>query len=149
MSTTGRIRWGRIVLGGFLAEVSVMAVFFLLLGLARLAGVPGLAAPMTPLDYVDAMVSSFISVFLFTRWVTRPLESGFILHGVLVALVAMSLFLLLWGATAGPIAQQPILYWVAHALKFAGGIAGGLTAARRHRRTGSIDDAANSRCVSP
>ena len=111
-----------------------MAVFFLLLGLTRLAGVPELAAPMTPLDYADAMVSSFVSIFLFTLWVARPLESGFIVHGVLVALVATSLFLVMWGATAGSIAQQPILYWVAHALKFAGGNAGGLTAARRHRR---------------
>jgi hypothetical protein len=123
------------VLGGFLAEVAVMAVFFLLLGLARLAGVPELAAPMTPLDYADALVSSFVSIFLFTLWVARPLESRFITHGLLVALVATSLFLAMWGATAGSIAQQPILYWVAHALKLAGGIAGGLTAARRHRRT--------------
>ena len=134
MSGIGRIRWGRIVVGGLLAEVAVMAVFFLLLGVAQLAGVPELAAPMTPLDYADALVSSFISISLFTLWVTRPLESGFVVHGLLVALVAMSLFLLMWGATAGPVTQQPILYWVAHALKFAGGIAGGLAAERRHRR---------------
>ena len=111
-----------------------MAVFFLLLGIAQLAGVPEWAAPMSPLDYADALVSSFASIFIFTLWVTRPVESDFIVHGLLVALVAMSLFLVLWGTTAGPIAEQPILYWVAHALKFAGGIAGGLAAARRHRR---------------
>jgi hypothetical protein len=40
MSTGQRILWGRIVLAGFLAEASVMVVFFLLLGLAWLAGVP-------------------------------------------------------------------------------------------------------------
>lgn len=130
----GRIRWGRILLGGFLAEVAVLAVFFLILGIAYLAGIPGLAAPMTPLDYVEALVASFVSIFLFTLWVARPLESGFVLHGLLVALVATSLFLVMWSATAGPIAAQPMLYWVAHALKFAGGIAGGLAAARRHDR---------------
>ena len=126
----GRIRWGRVLLGAFLAEASVMAVFFLLLGLAWLAGVPGLAAPMSPLDFADALIASFISVYIFTLWVARPLASGFVAHGVLVALVAMLLFLVMLGATAGSV-QQPLLYWVAHGLKFAGGIAGGITAARR------------------
>jgi hypothetical protein len=134
MSAMDRIRWGRVLLGGFLAEVSVLAVFFLLLGLATLAGVPEWAAPMTPLDYIDALVASFVSIYLFTLWVARPLESGFVAHGLLVALVATSLFLLLWTATAAPIWQQPLLYWAAHGLKFAGGIAGGWAAARRHSR---------------
>jgi hypothetical protein len=40
----------------------------------------------------------------------------------------------MWSATAGPIALQPVLYWVAHGLKFAGGTAGGLAASRRHGR---------------
>jgi hypothetical protein len=48
--------------------------------------------------------------------------------------VATLLFLVMWGATAGPVTLQPILYWVAHGLKFAAGIAGGLAAARRCRR---------------
>jgi hypothetical protein len=134
MGTTARVRWGRIGLGAFFAEAAVLAVFFLVLGIAQLAGVRELAAPMTPLDYAEALVFSFVSVFVFTLWVARPLDSGFVTHGVLVALVATLLFLLLWATTAGAIAQQPILYWVAHALKFAGGIAGGLAAARRHRR---------------
>ena len=109
-----------------------MAVFFLLLGLAWLAGMPEVAAPMSPLDYADALIASFASIFLFTLWVGRRLEGAFVLHGFLIALVAMSLFLLLLGLTAGSI-DQPILYWVAHGLKFAGGISGGLVAERRHR----------------
>lgn len=133
MSVQQPILWGRILLAGFLAEASVMVGFFLLLGLAWLAGVPEIAAPMTPLDYVDALVASFVSIFIATRWVARRLEGGFVVHGILIALVAMSLFLVMLGATAGSI-QQPILYWVAHGLKFAGGIAGGLVAERsRHR----------------
>ena len=127
-----RIHWGRILLAGFLAEVSVLAGFFLLLGLAWLAGMPEVAAPMSPLDYVDALIASFASIFVFTLWVGRRLQGAFVLHGFLIALVAMSLFLLMLGLTAGSI-NQPILYWVAHGLKFAGGIAGGLVAERRHR----------------
>jgi hypothetical protein len=78
------------------------------------------------------LVASFASIFLCTLWVGRRLEGAFVLHGILIALVAMSLFLLLMALTAGSI-QQPILYWVAHGLKFAGGIAGGLVTERRHR----------------
>jgi hypothetical protein len=110
-----------------------MALFFLLLGLAWLAGVPSLAAPLSPLDYADALIASLVSVYIFTLWAARPLASGFVAHGVLVALVATLLFLVILGATAGSI-QQPTLYWVAHGLKFAGGIAGGLAAGRRYQR---------------
>ena len=132
MSTGQRILWGRILLAGFLAEASVMVVFFLLLGLAWLAGVPEIAAPMTPLDYVDALIASFVSIFFVTRWVGRRLEGAFVLHGILIALAAMSLFLLLIGTLSGSI-EQPALYWLAHGLKFAGGVAGGVVAERRHQ----------------
>ena len=60
------IHWGRILVAAFLAEASVMAGFFLLLFVATLAGVPEIARPMSPLDYVDAIVASFVMVFLFT-----------------------------------------------------------------------------------
>ena len=130
--TIREIHWRRVLLAGFLAEASVMVGFFLLLGLAWLAGVPEIAVPMTPLDYVDALVASFASIYLATLWVGRRLESGFVLHGVLIGLVAFSLFLLLIFFGSGSIAQ-PVLYWVAHGLKFAGGITGGLVVERRRR----------------
>ena len=50
--------------------------FFVLLIVTRLAGVPGLARPMSPLDYADAMLSSFVMVFLFTLWVARRIDLG-------------------------------------------------------------------------
>jgi len=140
MSVQQPILWGRILLAGLLAEASVMVGFFLLLGLAWLAGVPEIAMPMTPLDYVDALVASFLSIFIVTRWVARRLEGGFVVHGILIALVAMSLFLVMLGATAGSI-EQPILYWLAHGLKFAGGIAGGLVAERRRHHAVGVQAA--------
>jgi hypothetical protein len=109
-----------------------MTVFFLLLGFAWLAARPEVAAATSPLDYVDALIASFASIFLVTLWVGRRLHGAFVLHGFLIALVALSLFLLMLGLSPGSIDQQ-ILYWVEHALKFAGGIAGGLVAERRHR----------------
>lgn len=132
MPVSRRIRWGRIVVAGLLAEASVFTIFFSLLLAATLAGVPEMAAPMSTLDYVDALVSSFASVFVFTVWVGRRVESGFVLHGVLVGAVAFLLFLTLIFTLTGSVAQPP-LYWVAHGLKLLGGAAGGVVAARRHR----------------
>jgi hypothetical protein len=43
---------------------------------------------------------------VFTLWVGRRLQGAFVLHGFLIALVAMSLFLLVLGLTAGSINQQ-------------------------------------------
>ncbi len=80
------IRWKWIVAAGFLAEATVFAVFFLLLFAATAAGVPGIARPMGPLDYIDALVSSFVTVFFFTLWVGKRIESAFVLHGVLIGM---------------------------------------------------------------
>jgi hypothetical protein len=127
-----RIHWKRIVVAGFLAEASVFVVFFLLLFAATAAGVPGIARPMGTLDYIDAMVSSFAMVFLFTLWVGKRIESGFVLHGVLIGVFGILLFSIMWLATTRSLAQPP-LYVVAHFLKVLGGIAGGLVAEKRQR----------------
>ena len=121
------------MVAGFLSEVAVMVVFFLLLIAARLAGVPEIARPMSPLDYVDALVSSFGMVFLFTLWVGKRIESGFILHGALVGVVGILLFTIMWASTTRSLAQPP-LYVAAHGLKVLGGIAGGLVVQRRRQR---------------
>jgi hypothetical protein len=133
MNATQRVHWGRIVVAGFLSEVAVMAVFFLLLIAARLAGVPEIAKPGSPLDYVDALVSSFGMVFLFTLWVGKRIESGFILHGALVGVVGILLFTIMWVSTTRSLTQPP-LYVAAHGLKVLGGIAGGLVVQRRRQR---------------
>lgn len=128
-----RIRWKWIIVGGLLAEITVIAIFFLLLLAAMAAGVPEIAQPMTTLDYVDAMVMSFVSMLVFTIWVGKRIDSAFVLHGVLIALFGILLFTLMWIGTTGSLAQ-PALYVVAHGLKIVGGIAGGLIAEGRHRR---------------
>ena len=128
-----RIHWGRIVVAALLAEAAVITGFFLLLFAAMLAGVPEMARPMSPLDYADAIVSSFVMVFFFTLWVGKRIESGFVLHGILVGVVAILLFMTLNFAGTGSLAEPP-LYVLAHVLKIAGGITGGLVAERRKRR---------------
>ena len=135
MRAIRQVHWGRIVVAGFLSEVSIFVIFLLLLVGATLAGFPEIARPMSTLDYIDAMLSSFVMVFLFTLWVGKRLESGFILHGALVGVVGILLFSILWvTTTGGSLASQPPLYIVAHVLKVLGGITGGLVTERRRRR---------------
>ena len=133
MSATSRIRWKWIVVGGLLAEAAVMAIFFLLLFVAMAAGVPEIARPMTTLDYIDAVVMSFLSMLVVTIWVGKRVDSAFVLHGVLIGAFGILLFSVMWVATTGSFAQ-PALYVVAHGLKIVGGIAGGLIAEKRNRR---------------
>ena len=128
-----RIRWKWVVLGALFAELTVMAIFFVLLLAAMAAGVPEIARPMTTLDYIDAMVMSFVSVLVFAVWVGKRIDSAFVLHGVLIGTFGIVLFTAMWIGTTGSLAQ-PALYVVAHGLKIVGGIAGGLIAERRHRR---------------
>jgi len=68
-----RIHWGRIVVGGLLAEVALI-----------LAIVPlGLRLGDNFLHYTAPPVS-FVTCFLGALWVCRRVESHFILHGTLV-----------------------------------------------------------------
>jgi hypothetical protein len=136
MTGVHRIHWRLILLAGLLAEVAIFVVFFALLAAAALAGVPELARPESTLDLIDAMVSGFLMMFLFTLWAGRRIESGFILHGALIGLTGALLFTALIFVLSGSPAQHP-LYWVAHGLKIVGGIMGGIVANRRsmNRRT--------------
>ena len=115
MSTSAGIHWPRILLGGFLAEVSVIA---LVLPLALLAG-------KSTLTYA-APAASLLACFLFAIWVGRRLTSRFVLHGVLVGVAATLIYVAL---TRGR--PEPLAYLIAHGLKLLGGAAGGFVAARR------------------
>jgi putative membrane protein (TIGR04086 family) len=117
MNTYGEIRWPRVLLAGFLAEVLVIALvipFALLLG-------------KNTLTYT-APAASLLACFVFAIWVGRPLNSRFVLHGILVGVVATLIYVAL---TRGR--PEPAAYLVAHGLKIFGGAAGGLVAARRQK----------------
>jgi hypothetical protein len=125
-----------VLLAGLLAELGIIVIFFVLLTVATLAGVPEVARPLSTLDYIDAMVSSFVMMFLFTLWAGRRIDDLFVLHGALIGLVGFLLFTIFVFALNGSLAQPP-LYLVAHVLKVAGGMTGGLVAKKRSlaRRT--------------
>src|SRR5262245_52527341 len=99
MSDIRQVHWGRSVVAGLLSEVAVFAIFIVLRIAATLAGVPDIARPMSTLDYIDAMLSSFAMVFLFTLWLGKRIESRFMLHGALVGVVGIVLFTTMWVAT--------------------------------------------------
>ena len=115
MNTSARIHWVRVLMGGFLAEVSVFAVvipLFLLYG-------------QHPLLYA-APAASLVMCFLFALWVGRRVDSHLVLHGILVGVVATLLYV---GATLAR--PEPFAYLVAHALKILGGAAGGFVSGQR------------------
>ena len=114
METSAGIRWLRILLGGFLAEVLVIG---LVIPVALLFG-------KNTLTY-SAPAASLLACFLLAIWVGRRLDSRFVLHGVLVGVVATLIYVAL--TRGGP---EPPAYLVAHGLKLLGGAAGGLVAAR-------------------
>jgi hypothetical protein len=130
MSDSRRIHWGLVFLAGFLAEVGLMVLFFVFLAAAALAGVPEVARPESTLDFINAMVSGYLLMFLFTLWASRRIESGFVLHGALIGLTGALLFTALVFFLSGSLAQPP-LYVVAHGLKVIGGITGGIVANKR------------------
>ena len=109
------MRWGRILAGGFLAELALI-----------LAIVPlGLRLGESFLHY-SAPPGSFITCFLGAFWAARRARSRFVLHGLLVGVVAALIYV---GLTRGQ--PEPLAYIVAHVLKLLGGACGGYAASRR------------------
>lgn len=109
------LRWGRVILGGVAAELVVFAIVFPVLHFF------GQSAFLTSI-----LVASFALPFVFALWVARHAESHLVLHGFLVGVVAALFYVILaWGQ------PEPLLYKIAHGLKLAGGLLGGVVAAHR------------------
>jgi|ERR1700678_3295289 len=118
MSTSGRIHWIRILIGGFLAEAAVIAIVIPFVKFSDQQAVTYAAA-----------LESLAMCFVFALWVGRKVESRFVLHGILVGVVATLLYVgLTWAR------PEPFGYLVAHGLKLLGGAAGGFVAGRRSLR---------------
>lgn len=72
------------------------------------------------------LVASLAFPFIFAVWVGRGVKSHFVLHGVLVGVVAALVYIIVaWGH------PEPLLYKIAHGLKLVGGLLGGVVSARR------------------
>jgi len=118
-----RICWGWILLGGFLAE---LAIFVIVIPLSLLAGQQSLLYTAPP--------ASFAAAFAFGLWVARKAQGGHVLHGTLVGVVAILIYV---GISLGR--PEPIAYVIANALKVLGGAAGGFVASK-HAIANSVSD---------
>ena len=103
------------MLGGFLAE---LAVFVLVIPLSLLVGRESLLYSAPP--------ASFVAAFAFGLWIARKAPQRPVLHGTLVGVVAMLIYI---GMGLGK--PEPAAYIIAHVLKLLGGAAGGFVAFKR------------------
>ena len=108
-------RWGWILFGGFLAE---LAIFVIAIPLSLLLGQESLL--------YSAPSASFVAAFAFGLWVARKAPQRHVLHGALVGVAAMLIYI---GMSLGQ--PEPIAYVIAHGLKVLGGAAGGFIALKR------------------
>ena len=121
MANSAQIHWGRVLVGGFLAELFVFAIVF---PVRYLFGQTAFLASI--------LIASAVLPFIFAMWVGRHVDSHFLLHGALVGVVAALIYMgLAWGQ------PEPLLYKIAHGLKVVGGLAGGIVASRRRSAGGS------------
>jgi hypothetical protein len=126
MSKTGGIRWGRILLGGLLVEVVLIV----------------LTAPVFMFMGTQAMMvivspALFVVDLLFAYWVARKAQAHFLLHGLLVGVVATAIYTALVLAQFGsltPVIEMygTIMFVTANAARFLGAGLGGILAKERN-----------------
>ena len=126
------MNWKRAILGGLLAEVLVL----LLIAPVGRAVFDQLGDPanMPPVVNYAIVTASFVAPLLLTQWVARRLTSQFVLHGFLVGFTAFVIYMIPMTLSGE---SQPLMYWIAHAMKILGGVTGGLVAGRRFAARGS------------
>jgi hypothetical protein len=116
------LRWGRIVLGGFMAEL------LLILAVIPLQVTGGGESAITTV----AVAGSFMAFVPVAWWLGRRLPRP-VAHGVLMGAFAAAVYtvLFLGGQMFDPtVPPMPLMYYVAHVLKLAGGAVGGWLARR-------------------
>jgi hypothetical protein len=123
------MRWLRAILGGVLAEVLVLV---LILPVAVAVGFDlstGDPASVPPALNAAIVIASFVAPLLLTQWVARRLATDFLVHGLLVGVTAFAVYMIPMILSGE---SQPLVYWIAHAMKILGGLTGGAVAARRY-----------------
>ena len=118
MTASESIRWGRIIVAAVLVEAGMFAIVIPLNGINE------------QVTYYSVPFLVFATAYLAARWVGRPLAGRFVLHGVLTAIGASLIYVAITIAL-GVFNSVPLLYHFSHALRIAGGAAGGARSARR------------------
>jgi hypothetical protein len=113
------IQWGRVLLAAFLMELVLFAI-----------AIPLYLSGLGRVNFYVVPPVALISTFAVTLWLGRGVHSNFVLHGVLIGVVGTLMYI---GLTRAQ--PEPWQYWLAHALKVAGGAAAGMVLARRQTAT--------------
>jgi len=126
------VRFGWIVLAAFVAEVLGFAV---LMGIRVLHGYgPFALDPLSAVGNAAFLIELFLVFVLAGWWVARGARELVAWNGLLVGVAAVLIYEVAARGTGQPIPIS-VAYLLAHAVKIAGGGAGGWLAARR--RSGS------------
>ena len=120
-----KVHWGRVVVAAILFEAVLFAITIVLTLFMDIQAF---------LPYVPPLV--FVVGFPFGMWVARKPASGFVLHGVLVGVVATIIYFGLvvgQGVSVTEVMNMygPIPFFLANALKILGCVAGAYVAGRR------------------
>ena len=113
------IQWGRVLLAAFLMELVLFAI-----------AVPLFLSGAGQVNFYVVPPVALVSTFAVTLWLGRGIRTNFVLHGVLIGVVGTLMYIALTRAQ-----PEPWQYWLAHALKVAGGAAAGMVLARRQTAT--------------
>jgi len=114
-----RIRWGRVVLAAVAAEAAVILLIVAINAIRPEYG-----------EWAGSHVAppaSAVATFLMVLWVARKLESGFVLHGILVGLAGV---VLTGGFIFAAKSEDRLMYGVSFVLRIIGGYLGGVVARR-------------------
>ena len=122
-----KMHWVRILIAGLAAEILLLLIF---ISFVQRYG-------RGTVSEIIVIGGSFAFTLLGALWVARKIELRFILHGILVGVVAVIVYVLmsLPDALSG---EYPGNYWVAavqgHTPKLLGGLVGGYIAGRRRTK---------------
>ena len=120
-----KIHWMRAVAAGFLVEVILVA---LTIPVVELFGMEAFVPFVPPVCFAVG--------FPFGWWAARKLQSGFVLQGMLVGIVATAIYFGLILGQAGSVRPAielygPFLFVLANVLKILGCVAGAFACGRR------------------
>ena len=133
-----RIRWGRIILAAVLLEIAITAVVMpvgLMFG-NPLSTDPAGVGNTTPY-FVCAAAGCAIMGFIFGAWAARKAGARHGLHGLLVGITALALYIALGSLAPGGLAAIITayglpLYILFNVLRTLGAWTGGMYAGRQH-----------------
>jgi hypothetical protein len=119
-----KIRWGWVVLAGFLGEAATIALI-MLLRVMHGHSVRAYDAQLSVAGRITFLVGVFALLLQSARWVARQAGARPLVHGLLVGMVAVLTYELV---TIGIPVPLTFSNFAVHALKLLGGAAGGWAA---------------------